>query len=436
MTNIDTQEFNKIEKENRQIVTKFVQMEGTRKPTEADQESALKTINALLKRKQIDTKDETLNKLIMILQKNKMFNEISVNNLFMKSKSFKSSYYYKKIYKYVKNNYNNYIEYIYGLFNEGLIVYKDFLYNNETDFFEKQETINFIKDINSKTKNYGFATLDTLTYFQKYSNSYIMNPYYQHKSKIKPNFKFDTTKLKIGVMDIIKTITGSIHTIMQNTNNHFNEYPIFPPILQPVTTTHPDHSMGTTMHPDHSMGIDHSMGTTMHPDHSMGIDHSMGTTMHPDHSMGTTMHPDHSMGTTMHPDYGMGTPMHPDYGMGTPMHPDHIYDRELNNDILNIQQKMRNKVKKEILNDIEEDIEEDIERQEKILQSLESYHSSCGNPELEMLKQTSHPLTSHKTSSFEKAKSIRTPYDKHWLRIYNGHSLHENYSLDNFKSIP
>ena len=63
MTNIDTQNFNKIEKENRQIVTKFVQMEGTRKPTEADLKSTLNTIKALLKRKQIDTKDETLNKL-------------------------------------------------------------------------------------------------------------------------------------------------------------------------------------------------------------------------------------------------------------------------------------------------------------------------------------------------------------------------------------
>ena len=128
--------------------------------------------------------------------------------------------------------------------------------------------------------------------------------------------------------------------------------------------------------------------------------------------------------------------MHPDYMMGIIKHPDYVLDRELNKNILKIEQKIRKKVKSEILNELEEDIEEDIERQEKILQSLESYHSSCGNPELEMLKQTSHPLTSHKTSSFEKAKSIRTPYDKHWLKIYNGHSLHENYSLDNFKSIP
>ena len=157
---------------------------------------------------------------------------------------------------------------------------------------------------------------------------------------------------------------------------------------------------------DHMMGTHHSLGTTMHPDHMMGTHHSLGTTIHPDHMMGTTMYPDH------------------------------ILDQEINNDMVDFQDKMRSKVKSEILGKLEEDIQEDIEREEKILQSLESYHSSCGNPELEMLKQTCHPLTSYKTSSFEKAKAIRTPYDKHWLMIYNGLSLHENYSLDNVQSIP
>ena len=69
--------------------------------------------------------------------------------------------------------------------------------------------------------------------------------------------------------------------------------------------------------------------------------------------------------------------------------------------MVDFQDKMRSKVKSRVLGNLEEDIEEDIEREEKILQSLESYHSSCGNPELEMLKQTCHPLTSYKTSSFE-----------------------------------
>ena len=79
-----------------------------------------------------------------------------------------------------------------------------------------------------------------------------------------------------------------------------------------------------------------------------------------------------------------------------------------------------------ITDEIEDDIEDNIERQENILQSLEGYCSPCGDLELEMLKQTCHPLTSYKTSSFEKAKAIRTPYDKHWLMIYNGLSLSPN----------
>ena len=178
---------------------------------------------------------------------------------------------------------------------------------------------------------------------------------------------------------------------------------------------HPDHSMGT-MHPDHSMG-------TMHPDHSMGTHHSLGM-MHPDHSFRDRLL-DHSLGT-----------MHPDHSMGIIKHPDHIYDRELNNDILHIQQKMRKQVKSEILDEIEDDIEDNIERQENILQSLEGYCSPCGDPELEMLKQTCHPLTSHKSHSFEMAEKIRTLYDKHWLKIYNGRVMSENFCLTSLQYLP
>jgi phage shock protein A len=45
------------------------------------------------------------------------------------------------------------------------------------------------------------------------------------------------------------------------------------------------------------------------------------------------------------------------------------------------------------------------------------------------LDKTCHPLTSVITSSFEKAKEKRTDFDKHWLKIYNAHSLNENYNL-------
>ena len=152
----------------------------------------------------------------------------------------------------------------------------------------------------------------------------------------------------------------------------------------------------------------------MHPDHMMGTHHSLGTTMHPDHSFRDHLL-DHSLGT---------------------MHPDHIYDRELNNDVLHIQQKMRKQLKSEILDKVEDDIEENIERQENILKSLEGYCSPCGYPELEMLKQTCHPLTSHKSHSFEMAEKIRTPYDKHWLKIYNGRIMSENFCPTSLQSLP
>ena len=182
-----------------------------------------------------------------------------------------------------------------------------------------------------------------------------------------------------------------------------------------------------------------TMRTTIHPDHMMGTyptHHSLETTMYPDHMMEKTMYPDHMMEKTMYPDHMMETTMYPDHMMGITISPDHIYDHELNNDLLTIQQKMRRKIKSEIFNELEEDIEEDIERQEKILQSLENYNCPCQEPQLEMLKQTCHPLTSHKTTSFEMAKNIRTPYDKHWLKIYNGRVMNENFCLTNLKSIP
>ena len=585
-TQSDTQKFEIIEKKNKQIVSDIVQMEGKKIPTETDERIALNTINALLERpvlekhhkKQsyMDTKDQQLNKIVMVLQNHNMFNEISIKKLALKSHSFKSTY-YPHIFSMVYQNYKNYIQYIYGLFNEGLIAYKDFLKRNEKDFFLQKETKVFIDSIKLVTRNQGYANPHTIMYFHKYSKSYIMDPYYQYHSKITPNFTFDKTKLEKGVMEISQTIIEHIHSIIQEINIHFVKKPIvFPPtwtwnskknILKVIGSTstfdneyifnihnakkpvildmrylHPNfcdnlpsitinYTSNTTCslrakknfnisytggnqhygnwgwtsnmkklsvsgsNKDHisytftisssdnkkkivldtsklkknkcglypSITINYKNNNTCkiypkkvntldfkhsntsgpyiipEPVITMHPDYDMGTTMHPDYGMGTMMHPDYGMGTTMHPDYGMGqyhsmgTTMHPDYGMGTTMHPDHIYDRELNKDILNLREKI--KVKKEILNKMEDDYE-DIERQEKKIQSLEGYHSSCGNPELEMLKQTSHPLTSHKTSSFEKAKSIRTPYDKHWLKIYNGRSLHENYSLDNFKSIP
>jgi hypothetical protein len=117
-------------------------------------------------------------------------------------------------------------------------------------------------------------------------------------------------------------------------------------------------------------------------------------------------------------------------------HPENIYEEELNNDLSELLEKMESRVRKKLLTEIQDDIEDDIEKEEKQLQYLEGYHSPCGNPELEMLKQTCHPLTSHKSHSFKKAKSIRTPYDKHWLKIYNGRVMSENFCLTNLHSLP
>ena len=97
---------------------------------------------------------------------------------------------------------------------------------------------------------------------------------------------------------------------------------------------------------------------------------------------------------------------------------------------------MESKVRKQLLTEIQEDIEDDIEKEEKQLQYLEGYHSPCGNPELEMLKQTCHPLTSHQSHSFNIAEKIRTPYDKHWLKIYNGRVMNENFCPISLQYLP
>ena len=255
-------------------------------------------------------------------------------------------------------------------------------------------------------------------------------------NQIKSNaVDYETTSVAYDLLSKMYKF-GKSH--FNNTIVHNKYGNLFQTVIKTLQNKILNYSKGTTINIDHlmrtyhslgrTMILDHSIGTTMHPDHMMGTHHSLRTTMHPDHMMGSH----HSLRTTMHPDHMMAT----HHSLGTTMHPDHILDQEINNDMVDFQDKMRSKVKSDILGNLEEDIEEDIEREEKILQSLESYHSSCGNPELEMLKQTCHPLTSYKTSSFEKAKTIRTPYDKHWLMIYNGLSLHENYSLDDVQSIP
>ena len=51
------------------------------------------------------------------------------------------------------------------------------------------------------------------------------------------------------------------------------------------------------------------------------------------------------------------------------------------------------------------------------------------SPQAQQLQKTCHPLTPYVTQSFEMAKQIRTPYDKYWLKMYNTHSLNENYNL-------
>jgi len=93
---------------------------------------------------------------------------------------------------------------------------------------------------------------------------------------------------------------------------------------------------------------------------------------------------------------------------------------------------MESKVRKQLLTEIQDDIE----KEEKQLQYLEGYHSPCGNPELDILKQTCHPLTFHKSHSFTIAKKIRTPYDKDWLKIYNGRVISENFCLTSLELLP
>jgi len=63
-------------------------------------------------------------------------------------------------------------------------------------------------------------------------------------------------------------------------------------------------------------------------------------------------------------------------------------------------------------------------------QQKEGYSSPCcGNQQSQQIQQTGKPMTSHITSSFEMAREIRTPYDQYWLKVYNSHSMNENYNL-------
>lgn len=66
----------------------------------------------------------------------------------------------------------------------------------------------------------------------------------------------------------------------------------------------------------------------------------------------------------------------------------------------------------------------------------ERYQCPCTNPKMDMLKQTGNPITPQKTTSFEMAREIRTPYDKYWLKVYNTHSLNENYTLGKIQLTP
>ena len=492
--------YNKIETKNKQIVKNIVASNNKNKPTEINKKNAVQTIKALLEREGLDNKHQQLQKIVMILQENNMFNKKSfqyvhkhtkLNNrltTLLREGIFDYSNFLYSIFNYAISQYKNYImsvyeSYEYEINNEkwktpsiswkGPTFYRvkhhtifqpyiiphnsddhilkpgtKVIYSPRFDTYKKTTisriaknggTIDsfltswFAKQVKEILKTgtpqkFGVLNLQFYNDLLSYSKEYNMNYFYHYTHKrhrktenlVLSNFKFTNTELTNmipQIMSIFKTI------ILQETNqinNHFTNFPI--EIKHTPTTMHPDHMMETTMYPDHMMGTyptHHSMNTTMHPDHMMGTyptHHSMNTTIHPDHMMERTMHPDHMMEITISPD--------------------HIYDHELNNDLLTIQQKMRRKIKSEIFNELEEDIEEDIERQEKILQSLENYNCPCQEPQLEMLKQTCHPLTSHKTTSFEMAKNIRTPYDKHWLKIYNGHSLKENYSLNNFQSIP
>lgn len=60
----------------------------------------------------------------------------------------------------------------------------------------------------------------------------------------------------------------------------------------------------------------------------------------------------------------------------------------------------------------------------------ELYQSPCcSDPQAQQLKNTGKPITPLITSSFEMAREIRTPYDQYWLKVYNSHSMNENYNL-------
>lgn len=66
----------------------------------------------------------------------------------------------------------------------------------------------------------------------------------------------------------------------------------------------------------------------------------------------------------------------------------------------------------------------------------ETYQCPSEHSKMNTLKQTGNPITSQKTTSFDMAREIRTPYDKYWLKIYNSHSLNENYTLGKIKLTP
>ena len=61
--------------------------------------------------------------------------------------------------------------------------------------------------------------------------------------------------------------------------------------------------------------------------------------------------------------------------------------------------------------------------------AIERYHYPQVIPNDLLLKDTGLPNTSEVTKSFERAKYIRSPYDRHWLNIYNNHAQKTNYNL-------
>lgn len=60
---------------------------------------------------------------------------------------------------------------------------------------------------------------------------------------------------------------------------------------------------------------------------------------------------------------------------------------------------------------------------------LEGYQYPQVIPNDLLLKETGLPITSEITKSFQQAKNIRSPYDKHWLNIYNRHAKATDYDL-------